>query len=487
MRLFIFNGSEPKYVLESAANGSSNLFDMYLPGILAILKAENPDIAAKLPKSIAQMTELQKEQLFAGGTAITEEWASAKNALKAVVIKGSKNSFVNGRLIYPPTPPPVNASSTITPQSAFDFYLDQATGWCAMSKNYSIFREADETGNIADKGTLITNNTLKPAWEDFSNKYWIVKTEGATSFANQLLAGTTNIIPFSADNFYGGLAKMGSEEFFDLVRIVKQVTSTIWAIKFVEWPVVGYDLAYQQWHANGFSISNADKVATFKSVQSTSQTISTTLSYKDPKAMGALPYLEKLKSVSQYLTILYKQMSILQSCQNFDFTSVDKSKKEIVMGVIADILQTLSSITFNTLTAGLGPLAAVASAALPTNLLGNMNEYFQYKNQALRQLGPNVAGVQEAFQHMKEILMVAYYTYLIFLSQYGLEQIVLDKDSGYVQKKLQDAEKYFEAKNRQLRRLTPEDVLAEIDSLNSNNPDSSGGSAHSSMGQKVSQ
>jgi hypothetical protein len=429
MRLFIYNNGQLKYFFKQPyLNTYNNLNDVF---------------GQQITDEFDLTNDPRKKVL----------WAQAFKTMTAVTFAGSKTDFVwenaNERSI-----------GVQNGTDGYDFYLDRGTGWCAMSKNYSVYREINNKGNIPEKGDYLTEDKTPP-WQDFTSKFWGITTNGSTTFVQNLISGEKTIIPFGTGNFYGEDVSMSKDDFEDMVRVSAITSSTVRAIVEVEWPAVAFDrtffnqLSTNQIPAAQQKTAKLQYEAFIKNGNLRDSAPVTNLLPVTPR-LGAAQYLQKLQQVENYLVITYRQMRMLTTSYHFDSGKLDMTwYQKLYSGILYTLGATCKLIAFIVGGASASGVAALPVTAGKANyaigapgkeLFTLFSSYFDKKH-ALYNMGGQPQGVNTAIENMLDILMISYAAFELFLLKWGLAQLVTTRTPEQIEKKLDKVKALMIAKN----------------------------------------
>ncbi|WP_109830081.1 hypothetical protein [Reichenbachiella versicolor] len=446
MRLFIYKNNRLLDVIKSSYTGQSTLSDVF-----------SPTITSKylLDKDKGTGTDT-RESIF---------WATAMLAIKAVKFKASINVLKNiakednsGRTIL------VDQSSSTKESNGYDFYLDRDTGWCALAKNYTIYREIGGAGNIPDKNSYL-QSVQTPPWLDYKNHYGFFSTDGSESFAKKLIKGEESIIPFGAGNFYGEKFAMTLNHLQDMSRVSMLVSETVRAVLIVEWPAAVYDVSIFSY------IQGEDQKKTalneynkfMKEMDVSHQDISA-FNYPSTPAIGTDSFLDKLQRVELYIIAAYQQLKTLISCYHFDNTSLNKELyQKICSGILyalSKVCKHLGNLISGAIHSALGP-ADLGISDLGKELFNSLSDTLDKKH-ALYENGGHSEGVKVALDNMLDTIVISYVIFDLFLLKWGVAEVVTKRTPDQIKDKLDMVRKLIVAKNKKVPHSVIERLKEEL-------------------------
>lgn len=418
MRLVIFNNNQLKYIFKVPYDGTKGNLATVFQKVITEKLIDNPTL------KLSDTEKTRKKQL----------WATAFDSMAKVVLDSSAQTFKNGE----------KDGITVVPINKMDnnysFYLDRGTGWCALIRNYNIYSESNSTGNIAKKNDLLTQD--KPlAWENFTNTYFRITFDGSTNFVDKVIVGEQSIVPFAAGNFFGTPVKMNKDDFTSLNRLIEQTSNAVWATISVEWPVVVFDQSYQSWWADSSKIPSPilayrNKLYEIKDFPQFSSV---------PQNTAGQHYLNNLKELNTFLTIIYREVRFLSNCRNFDPEDLELNKMQKslyytckFLGIAASAFS-LSSIPIAGINLSLG-VGGVAS-----QLFQVASNYLK-SDQALDGLRGHPSKVSEVFNKMEVSISLSLATFYLFLLEFKINQEVTDLSEAEMFDKIQKVSAFINKK-----------------------------------------
>lgn len=448
MRLFIYNNQRLKYVFNAPYNGESNLAAIFN----SLIDAEDINL---LPNPVANGPKLPDPKK-------TLLWATAKRTLRNIKFDDSKFNFgiaaaTTGTISKTVTkwnPKENRYGRTVNvvkdPTIGYDFYLDRGTGWCALSRDYSVYREIDSKGNIPDKHDYMTVQKTLP-WLDFSNKFLGFTTSGSNVLSGQLLAGSTSIIPFGVGTFYGQPKAMSKDNFEHMSRLASTLTNTVNAVSLVEWPCMVFDKSYEpSWFEepkvpNQAPKDQRDRAADAEKLRTAMMAegnlTKAAVTGIDQDHLGRADYLTKMQELDNYLATAYRQMKFLTSSTNFNDHDLDKAWYQSLYSGALFVLGNAIGLVANVLgeSAGALPLpesVAKGAVAEPAKELLTSAKTYLLEQRKLYNQGGKAEGIDVTIGNIQDSLQIAYAAYELFLIKWGICYKVTGRTEAKIRAKL---------------------------------------------------
>ena len=279
---------------------------------------------------------------------------------------------------------------------------------------------------------------------------------------------------------------MQLDHFKAIASLANKLSATVRAVYFVEWPAALYDMAYIAWYnqkgneltqekaslqkqlssgkltaaqeklmkaqmnqldqnEQGLQASKPKLDATYEAFIATNE-----LSNTNYDASGQEEFLSKLQKLDTFLTVSYREMSMMTSAYHFDSTNLDKAwYQHLYSGLLfslGGLTQILASLAESTISGTQLPGSGKASE-LSKGIFSAVANYF-FKEQALYNMGGAPEGVNAALKNILDLLTISYTAFELFLLDNNLVEMVTTRTRAQVSMKLEKVKKLVEAKNK---------------------------------------